>query len=365
MSKLVLLVAIFMAELGFAADGPQNTGTLTIQSSTGSILTGQLQIDRKVLIQIAGEISDASDSLIQKIFAVHHGDLPCKVGIKSQLASAEVLTVLLDLDCSSTPMEVEVSVVRPEELPDNFSLGVRTAAGHFSLDRSNSAVRVIVNQTYLYFKSGLGFLGFSELPDQIMLNRQAALWWGGAHRLPSGFGYLLLIAVFAGLSLGLSQKLWTFFGSLFLLVVPAFLILDSSQAQVVHSLLYVSHGFYLSLAVLAWASSRGKHRDNVNLLIVLILLTSLIYGVEISTMLWPLERPEVSGRLNAVIAFVLGLNLVSWAVVGIFLVLGSLLRIARITPPFVMRLISGQVPVYLIMLSAIYLFVSAFVRVRI
>ncbi len=365
MQKLIVIALLILNRTALGADGPQNSGTLTIESSTAPVLSAQLQIDRKVLTQIGGESEQVTESTLQKIFTVQNESSSCPINIKSQLASPEVVSAQLEITCQSKPLVAEVGVVQPAALPENFSLGVRTASGHYSLDRAMPSVQVIVNLTYLYFRSGLGFMGFSDLPDQIMLNRQAALWWGGAHRLPPAFGYLLLLILIALASISLRQKIWITGASIFLLICPAFLILNSGSAQVVHSLLYVSHSYYLTVATLAWVCSQGDNRKLHAVSLFLILTAFLIYGVELSTMLWPLEKPEVLDRLSPIVGFTMGLNIVSWGVVVVLAALVKLLDKNRRKREFWNHTTIQASGVYAVMICAIYLLVSAFVRVRI
>src|SRR5687767_1956021 len=75
-----------------AADGPNNTGTLTLTLTEAEELQGHLQVDRKALSPIFGEDTMPTADDLGRLFLIRTDDGPCTAEGSGLVAAGAVLT---------------------------------------------------------------------------------------------------------------------------------------------------------------------------------------------------------------------------------------------------------------------------------
>jgi hypothetical protein len=278
----------------FAADGPQNTGTLTLQWHDNKGLEGLLQIDRSVVTTNPSETGTAEWDRAQSLFRIQSSTQFCRVAHNGTVSNETVITFAMSVHCPSQPRRIQVSLANAALLPAGFSLGVIGASGHHSLTQEFPTATIILSRPLFYFEVGRKTFFSPDPLVSIGINRQAALWFGGFHRFPYATGWILLVAAIGLLPRTNRQKAWLGITSLVLCFLTSLIILSNQLTQTIHGLLYVSHvgfGVIASLFAIRFLPTMNWRGA---LSILLALIASIIYGLEQATSLWLLEKMPAS-----------------------------------------------------------------------
>lgn len=177
------LLAWMLSVQCLAADGPENSGTLTIGNVFNKQITANFQVDRKVF--------NAAPSVAQ-LFVVTVGKVPCTPTQDAVIESADVLTASLVFVCAQDPHVLTISLQNAETLPDSFSLGVRSPIDHFVLTKTSPVVKTIINSGYAFGLAGLTLFFNHSILEKTHIGRPHAFFFGGLTVVPAGFYFLLV-----------------------------------------------------------------------------------------------------------------------------------------------------------------------------
>lgn len=364
--RLLYTIILLWAAIANASDGPKNSGTLTLEVNDDGGLDGQLQIDRAVVeSMIAGDAAVTVDDLLQ-LFRVRQDEAVCEVSSSAFVAGDKVANAVLTIKCPNRPLEVAVDLIDADKLPPDFSLGVKSASGHHSLKKGAASFDVVTSRPYLYFLAGAKFFTSIDASEHQAFNRQAALWFGGLHRLPLGSGLLALLIALVSLGLTVRSTLTLGFASLVISGLVAYAILSQAATQKVFSLLYASHTYFGLVAAIFGLTFVRRPETRRWAGIALTLLASAAYGLELATVLWKLEKVPPAELPYVVPAFMGGLTLpltvAALAVVAFKSFAGRRQqRLEAVSPPSVVARISSVLG----LVGATYAIVCLFLRIRI
>ncbi|MGE0174611.1 MAG: hypothetical protein AB7T49_17585 [Oligoflexales bacterium] len=356
------LLSWILAPVAIASDGPQNSGTLTLEAGPNNILDAHLQIDRQVIASAFNGKIEYSGKDISEFIRVSSAGKTCGVRDPIMLSNETVIAAAFVLSCPTSPSKVKVSFVDPQNLPDGFSLGVKGASGHFSLDKSSPEKEIITDWSYLYFLAGLSFFGGNDAGDLAGVGRQAALWFGGFHRLPPGIGLLLLVIAIWTLRIRPLFKIGLTGGMLAVAGTLSFAVLASKSVQTVFSFLYISHVYFGLLVALYISIFFAVNKTGKSLSLSLVLTATVFYGLETAVVIQMVEKLDSSLKSGIVAGFYLGNAIILGVVFNILYLIGVSFKkmgvINRLAP---CQLIANGVGASV----SLYLLVTLFLRLRI
>jgi hypothetical protein len=305
--RLLLAMLLCSPASLFAGDGPQNTGSLILGLPSGhdQEFEAQLQIDRKVLTATFG--TDAGPDALLQLFELSVQGAPCIPGPPSVIGSEDVVTAALRYRCNGSGSSVTVRLAADQQIPEGFTLGVRTAFDHFVLSRADGMSRsTVTSSELLFFKAGLAYTSGGAALEGARIGRAHALYYGGLTILPPGSWLLLLVLAVWCAGFSPRRKIILSAASVVVTgVIAAFVMHRQASLNLipVRPLGFIYLGL---LAGCAAASFIRSERCRQTVQIVLLTAATLASGLEHAVILRWLEGQDQVHMPAAVAAFMSG-----------------------------------------------------------
>ena len=311
------LFALNLASTSLASDGPENSGTFTIGSLTGDQFEANLQVDRKILVNI--------DSDISTLLSVASGDTICDHTQTAVIESSDVLTTSLVYTCPQGAAVLDISLKALDSLPNNFTMGVRSAVDHFVLTKEAPKVKTILKPEYAFGLAGLTLILDHPILEKAHIGRPHAFFYGGLAVVPSGFYFLLLVAALWLSAFSAKTKWLASVGALVSVAVINLVVADK-QASLNILPVRVLGILFLSLITISLLSSFAKTHWSKYIAAGAVTIGTVLAGLELAVMLRWLEGQDAMNRPLIIGSFYLGLAAAFLVVMAVGTLVASYIR---------------------------------------
>jgi hypothetical protein len=337
------IFATLFAFPSFAADGPENSGSFTIESPTDKKFEANLQIDRKILKHF--------DSDFISLLAVGSSGTPCESTKSAAIENPDVLTASLVYVCPEGTDILDLSLQALNSLPDDFTMGVRTAIDHFVLTKEAPNAKTILKPEFAFGLAGLTLFLDHPIREKAHIGRPHAFYYGGLSALPTGFYFLLLAAALWLTNLSIKTK-WLASVAALPLAVAVTVFVINKQATLSILPVKVLGILFLTLTAGILLCSFSKAGWSTFLAALFLVTGIALTGVEFAVMLRWLEGQETLNKSLIVGSFYVGLAVPCFIIVTVATSAVFYIQKGRVVTGFPQK--TKSVSIVLVLLGTIY-----------
>jgi hypothetical protein len=292
-----------------AADGPENTGLLTIGAVNGNQFEANFQVDQKIFRAFDQKSIDRGGGDLTSIFSVKSFGTICTRKENASVESNEVLTKSLNFTCEHDPHTLTITLLNIESLPDGFTLGVRSPIDHFVLTKASHEADTIIKTEYAFGLAGITLFFKHSIQEKTHVGRPHAFFFGGLTAIPPGFYFLF---IFLALWLTGLSSIAKMISSILLMFFAAAITIYITQFKASLSLLPVrSLGvLYLGSTFCALICSFKKEKLVAHWAAFFFIVVGVAAaGMEIAVILRWLEGQEQLNTAKIIVHFYIGFAL--------------------------------------------------------